>query len=170
MLVGGAACATGPVVAKPISVAVKRASICWQLAQHEFSDANRDLVAVYTLVTVFMSYQIPPAGHATCAVSHVDENRDDFCEFSDPSNRSQKPPDAPAPNMARKPDIFESAYAQSARTTSKGRIISLSSCSRIWQCQTYLPSNPSNFVMIRVTESGSTRMVSFQPRSPDAGF
>lgn len=54
-------------------------------------------------------------------------------------------------------------------TTSNGRIISLSSCSRMWQCHTYRPVNPSNRIMIRVTIPGSARTVSFHPDSLASG-
>lgn len=53
--------------------------------------------------------------------------------------------------------------------TSNGRIISVSSCSRMWQCYTYRPGNPSNFAMILVTMPGSARIVSFQPDSSALG-
>jgi len=55
-----------------------------------------------------------------------------------------------------------------AGTTTYERIISLSSCSSKWQCQTYFPAKPSNLTIMRVTVMGSTRTVSFHPISPGA--
>jgi hypothetical protein len=53
--------------------------------------------------------------------------------------------------------------SQIAVVMREGHIISLSSCSSIWQCQTYLPAKPSNLTTIRVTVKDLREQYLFNP-------
>ncbi len=57
-------------------------------------------------------------------------------------------------DLCRKLTSYVASDAGATGKTSYGRIISLSSCSKMWQCQTQRPAYPSKRAMIRVTICG----------------